>query len=190
LRIFFRLEKGLVRMEDAIALFGFVVLFVTVNIQVFQRYFNLPIVDTSEISLTSQTSFAFICMGALVYYRGHITIEVTKLIRKKELLFAVDLIMYFFLCVFACVFLWLGWSLMIFALESGTATTSLRIPLWIPYGSMMLGLAAVLIHSVGGAARLIFARRIRLASGGEGVPAPVETGAKAEAPAADAGKAG
>lgn len=144
-----RVEKIIYKVEKAIVTLAFVIIFLTVSLQVVQRFFNLPIPDTSEISLVCQATFAFLCVSMLVYSVGHITIEVQKLIKSEKLLRIVDTFAYVFLLAFAGVFLWLGFDLLMFALETGTATTSLRVPLWIPYGALMLGLIFLVIHAVG-----------------------------------------
>lgn len=143
------LEKVIFKIEKFIVVIAFATIFITVALQVVQRFFNLPIPDTSEISLVCQAVFTFFCVSMLVYTGGHITIEVQKLIRNAKILRIVDTIGYVFLLVFASVFIWLGYDLLLFAVQSGTSTTALRVPLWIPYGSLFVGLIFLVIHSVG-----------------------------------------
>lgn len=144
-----KFEAVLYRFEITVATLAFAVIFITVVEQVFQRMFNLPIVDTSDISLVAQGVFSFMCVGLLVYTGGHITIEVHKMIKNEKLLFLVELVMYALLIIISLVFLWLCWDLFLYALSSGSATMALRVPLWIPYGSMFLGICFMIVHSIG-----------------------------------------
>ncbi|PKM84427.1 MAG: hypothetical protein CVU86_07385 [Firmicutes bacterium HGW-Firmicutes-11] len=143
------LEKIIYKVEKTIVVLAFAIIFVTVALQVVQRFFNLPIRDTSEISLVCQAVFTFFCVSMLVYTGGHITIEIQKLIKNKKILRIVDTFTYIFLLVFAGVFIWLGYDLLLFAVKSGTATTALRVPLWIPYGSLFVGLIFLVLHTIG-----------------------------------------
>lgn len=142
-------EKIIYKFEKVIVVIAFATIFITVAMQVVQRFFNLPIPDTSEVSLVCQAVFTFFCVSMLVYTGGHITIEVQKLIKNKKILRIVDTFSYIFLLIFASVFIWLGYDLLLFAVQSGTATTALRVPLWIPYGSLFVGLIFLVIHSFG-----------------------------------------
>jgi TRAP-type C4-dicarboxylate transport system permease small subunit len=143
------LEKIIYKVEKTIVVLAFAIIFVTVALQVVQRFFNLPIRDTSEISLVCQAVFTFFCVSMLVYTGGHITIEVQKLIKNKNILRIVDTLTYVFLLAFAGIFIWLGYDLLLFAVKSGTATTALRVPLWIPYGSLFVGLIFLVLHTIG-----------------------------------------
>lgn len=149
-----KVEAVLYRFEITVATLAFAAIFLTVVEQVFQRFFNLPIADTSDISLVAQTVFSFMCVGLLVHSGGHITIEVHTMIKNKRLLFLVELIMYILLFLIGLVFLWMSWNLFRYAQTSGSATMALRIPLWIPYGSMLLGICFLLLHSIGAILKL------------------------------------
>jgi len=133
-----KFERILFKFEKIIVMVPFVAIFVTVVEQVFQRFFNLPIPDTSDISLVSQATFTFLCIGLLVFTEGHITIEVHKMIKNMKLLFAVELAGSIIMIIIAGIFVYLSYGLLAFALDSGSATMALRIPMWIPYGSMMM----------------------------------------------------
>lgn len=149
-----KVEAVLYRFEITLATLAFSVIFLTVVEQVFQRFFDLPIADTSDISLIAQTVFSFLCVGLLVYSGGHITIEVHTMIQNERFRFLVELVMYVLLFLIGLVFLWMSWNLFLYAKSSGSATMALRIPLWIPYGSMLLGICFLLLHSIGAILKL------------------------------------
>lgn len=154
-----KFERILFKFEKIIVMVPFVAIFVTVVEQVFQRFFNMPIPDTSDISLVSQATFTFLCIGLLVFTEGHITIEVHKMIKNMKLLFAVELAGSIIMIIIAGIFVYLSYGLLAFALDSGSATMALRIPMWIPYGSMMIGMILMIIHQVGAILKLFYYRK-------------------------------
>lgn len=146
---YLKFEKVLAKIELFFVVIPFILIFITVVGQVFQRYFNLPIADTSELSMICMAVFTFMSMGYLVFNEGHITIEVHKLIKNHKALAIVEIVMYVVMIVFSLFYLYLGYDLFSFALSTGTATTQLRIPLSIPYGTMLVGFVCVIIHALG-----------------------------------------
>lgn len=146
---YYKFEKILAKIEMLCIVIPFVIIFATVVLQVFQRYFNLPVEDTSELSMTSMTIFSFMSMGYLLFTDAHITIEVHKLIKNYKILAVVEVIMYLLLIAFSVLYLYLSWDLFSFALSSGSSTTQMRIPLVIPYGALLLGFVCMIIHAVG-----------------------------------------
>ena len=157
--VFGKLEQILFKIEKVLVMIPFVDIFITVVEQVFQRYFNLPIPDTSDISLVSQATFTFLSVGLLVYTGGHITIEVHKLIKNVNILFVIELVGSICMLFIAGIFTYLGYGLLAYALESGSATMALRIPLWIPYGSMLVGMVLMIIHQIGVILKLFYYRK-------------------------------
>ena len=153
-----KLEAILHKIEKVFVVIPFVIIFVTVVEQVFQRYFNLPIEDSSEISMICMALFTFIGMGMLVYSEDHITIEVHKLIKSNLVLAIIECLMYVLLIAFSVLYIYLGYDLFAFAMKTGTATTQLRIPLALPYGAMLVGFICVIIHSIGKIMRLFVYR--------------------------------
>ena len=103
-----KFEKVLVKIEQVIMMLAFTVIFITVVLQVFQRMLNLPIPDTSDLSVICQSVFTFICLGLLVNIQGHITIEVHKMIKNRNLLYAVEIIKNVLMLAFAGLFTYLG----------------------------------------------------------------------------------
>lgn len=146
---FKKFEVLLYKIEKIFVVVPFALIFITVVEQVFQRYFNLPIEDTSEISMTCMAVFTFMGMGMLLFSEDHITIEVHKLIKNYRILVIIESIMYVLLIVFSVFYLYLGFDLFQFTLRTGSATTQLRIPMTIPYGAMLLGFLCMILHSIG-----------------------------------------
>lgn len=146
---YLKFEKNLYKIEMFIVTVAFTTIFITVVLQVFQRFFNLPIPDTSEISMVGQAVFAFFSVSMLVYSGEHITIEAHKMIKNENIVISVEILAYVFQIIFAFVFIWLGYDLLGFAIKSGSATTALRVPLWIPYGSFFIGMLLLVIHTIG-----------------------------------------
>ncbi len=126
-----------------------VIMFITVFLQVLARFFNLPIRDTSDISLVSFAIMTFIGAGLLVYTKGHISIELTKLIKSKKIVFTFDLLTNIAMLVIVAVILNMGYSLLAYSIDSREATMALRIPMAIPYSALVVGLVLMLIHTIG-----------------------------------------
>jgi|SRR5665647_2202593 len=154
-----KFEEILSKIEMIIVIVAFTAIFITVAEQVFQRFLNLPIPDTSEISMVSQAVFTFLCVSMLVFSGDHITIEAQKMIKNKSILFIVDIIAYICQLGFAAIFLWLGYDLLMFSIQSGSATTALRVPLWIPYGALFLGLIILIIHTIGAIWKMFYKQK-------------------------------
>lgn len=144
-----KFEKMLFHIEKSIVTLMMMIMFVTVFLQVVARFFNLPIPDTSDISLVTVAVMTFIGAGLLVYKKGHITIEVNKLIKSKKIVFICDLLTNIGMVIFIAVFLNLGWSLLAYAIDSGEATMAMRIPMAIPFSALVIGMILMLIHTVG-----------------------------------------
>lgn len=154
-----KMGKRLYQLEQILAMIPFVLIFLTVVEQVLQRFFNLPIPDTCDLSVVSQSIFTFVCIGMLVYTDGHITIEVHKMIKNQNLLFGVEIVKNIVTLVFSGVFIYLGYDLFLYAFRGGSATMAMRIPLWIPYGSMLLGLLFMVLHTVGEMWKLCYCKK-------------------------------
>ncbi len=101
----------------------------------------------------------FIGSGLLVYTKGHISIEFSTLFNSKKVDFVVAVLTNIFMIVIAGVILNIGYSLLVYALESGEATMALRIPMAIPFSSLVIGLVLMLIHTIGNLIELFSNRK-------------------------------
>lgn len=152
--MFFRIENVVQKIEKFIVIVLLMIMFVAVIMQVMARYFNLPLIDTTEISLMNMSLLTFIGAGFAVYSRDHIAIEITDLIKSERLKMALELMVTIVYMVFALVFLYLGYSLFAYSLGAGETTLELRIPLAVPNGTLLIGMALMLFHAVGNLLRL------------------------------------
>lgn len=144
-----KFENFLFLIEKIIITLMMTIMFLTVVLQVIVRFFNFPIPDTSEISLISFAVMTFIGAGLLVYEKGHITIEVSTLFKSKKLIFLFELLASITMLIIISILFNLGYSLLAFALESHEATMTLRIPMSVPFSSLIIGLVLMLIHTIG-----------------------------------------
>lgn len=152
---FERFEEMLIKVEKFVITLMMAIMFITVFFQVITRFFNLPIPDTSDLSLVSFTIMTFIGAGLLVHTKGHITLEVTSLIKSKKIVFIFDLFTHIAMIIIIGVLLSIGYSLLTFALESNEATMAMRIPMSIPFSALVIGLILMLIHTIGIILKLI-----------------------------------
>ncbi len=81
-----------------------------------------------------------------------------KQIKNAKVLAVIELVMYLLLIAFAALYIYLEFDFFLFQLKNGSATTHLRIPLVLPYGTMLIGFVCVIIHSVGKIMRLVVMR--------------------------------
>lgn len=140
-----------------------VTMFVTTVLQVITRFFNLPIPDTTDISLVAFAVMTFIGSGLLVYKKGHINIEVSTLIKSKKMQFIFDCLNHIAMLAIIAFILNIGLSLLIFSVESREATMALRIPMAIPFTAFVIGLTLMLIHTIGILMKLFSDRKKLLA---------------------------
>lgn len=147
--LYARFEKVLFHIERVIVTLMMIIMFITVCLQVISRFFNLSIPDTSDISLVAFAIMTFIGSGLLVYTKGHISIEVSTIFNSEKVDFIFTLFTNIFMLVITGVILNIGYSLLVYALESGEATMALRIPMAIPFSSLVIGLVLMLIHTIG-----------------------------------------
>jgi TRAP-type transport system small permease protein len=155
-----RFEEILFKIEKFVITLMMLIMFVTVFFQVITRFFNLPIPDTSDISILAVTIMTFIGAGLLVYTKGHITLEVTSLIKSKKWVFIFDICTHIAMLVIIGVLLNIGYSLLTFAIESREATMAMRIPMSIPFSALVIGLILMVIHTIGIILKLISDQRV------------------------------
>ncbi|QOY36627.1 TRAP transporter small permease [Anaerobacillus isosaccharinicus] len=149
LSLYKKFENILFQVERVIVTLMMATMFVTVFLQVVTRFFNLRIPDTTDISLVAFAVMTFIGAGLLVYTKGHITIEVSTLIKSKKIVFVFELLTHISLLVIIAVILNMGYSLLAFSIDSREATMALRIPMAIPFSALVIGLVLMLIHTIG-----------------------------------------
>lgn len=146
--MFYKFEKLIVKIEKIIITVLLAIMFLAVIMQVVARYFYLPIIDTTEMSVMIMSLITFIGAGLAIYTKDHICVEITNLFKSKRLKFIFELFVSIFMMIFICVFLYLGYFLLDYALQSGETTLELRLPLYIPYVTMIIGLILMLVHTI------------------------------------------
>jgi TRAP-type C4-dicarboxylate transport system permease small subunit len=77
------------------------------------------------------------------------------MVKNIKLLFIVEFMAGIFIIFIGIVFIYLSYGLLAFAFNSGSATMALQIPMWIPYGSMFLGMVFMIVHQAGVCMRLV-----------------------------------
>ncbi|WP_160058333.1 TRAP transporter small permease [Alkalicoccus saliphilus] len=149
LNFYSKLEKNLSKLEKILVTLMMMIMFVSVFIQVLSRFFNLPIPDTSDISLVSFAMMTFFGTGLLVYTKGHILIEITSLIKSQKIVFIFDVLSNIAMLIIGAILLNIGFALLMYFFENREATMALRIPLAVPFTSLVIGLVLMLVHTIG-----------------------------------------
>ena len=150
-----RLEKLIFKIEQAFVTVLLAVSFVAVFVQVFARYFFLPIIDTTEFSMMSLPMLAFMGLGLCTYTDGSISIEIVSLIRNKWVRFVLIFVRHIIMLLFVVVYVFMARDLIVFVANINMTTLELRIPLLLPYVTLMAGLVFMGIHTIGGLLRLL-----------------------------------
>ena len=128
---------------------------------VIARYFLKISTDwQDEASVFLLVGAVFLASATVQHHRGHVGIEALAAILPRAAntvrLFLVDIASLAF-CAF---FSWKSWTLLHEALVEGhTSATSWAPPLWIPYGTMALGMSLLCAQIVLQLALRLFAKR-------------------------------
>ena len=126
------------------------------------RYFLKISTDwQDEVSVFLLVGSVFLASATVQQHRGHVGIEALAAILPHAVnavrLFLVDVASLAF-CSF---FSWKSWTLLHEALVEGhTSATSWAPPLWIPYGTMALGMSLLCVQIVLQLALRVFARKL------------------------------
>lgn len=140
-------ELGILKVEQVLVTLLIAVTFLSVVLQVFVRFFKLPVPDSSDLSLIAIASMTFLCIGMLCYRAGHISVEVTNLLTSKKALFAVRMAAYLGVLAFVAIFGGFAMTLLSHSISSGEATVQMRIPMSVPYAALMAGLVLAAFHT-------------------------------------------
>lgn len=141
------LENGLLKLERVLVTLLIAVTFLTVVLQVIVRFFKLSIGDSSDLSLVSIAVMTFLCVGLLTHKGGHISIEVTNLLKSKRSLFFARTFTNVGILLFVVVFGIQAFKMLLFSISSGEATMQMRIPMVLPFGALVFGLVSAAFHA-------------------------------------------
>lgn len=149
----FTLENYIVAGEKLALTIAMMVAFVAVTLMVPARYFNLRLPDLNELGTTSVVIVAFLCIGLLVRTGGHISIEVTSLLKSQRMRFIFRQIANVGILLFVGTFGVQALKLLESAISSGEATLGMNIPLVFPFGALVVGLILAAFHTLMNCAR-------------------------------------
>lgn len=143
-----KVEAGIVRIEKIVLGSLLAITFVLVCVQVVGRYFDLDIPDVAEASLVAIAMMTFLAIGLLTFTRDHISVDLNSLITSKTAKFVARQAAALGIFAFVAIFGFLALDLLRYALSSGEATVTMRIPMWLPFGTLVIGLVLAAFHSV------------------------------------------
>ncbi|GAA1487964.1 TRAP transporter small permease [Brachybacterium sacelli] len=144
-----KLESAVAAAEKAVVTICLTLAFASVLIQIARRVFDLMwFPDVYDLALVCAAVMTFLCVGLLTYTQGHIAIDLTSYIPSPTLRLRLLTASVVAVIVFVAIFGKLAIDLFLFGVQSGSHTVQLKIPLLIPYGALVLGLALCLFHSL------------------------------------------
>ncbi|ALS25179.1 hypothetical protein JCM16163A_09260 [Paenibacillus sp. YK5] len=143
-----RIENTMARIEKAVVIIAFVVMLISIFLQVCFRAFGWPLLGTVDIGLLSICVLTFIGFGLAVYTKDHITIEVTDLLRSPRLRKVIHFLSEILMLTFSVALISIVYPFFTYIAESGEKTIELGIPIMLPIGALVIGAGLAIFHGV------------------------------------------
>jgi TRAP-type C4-dicarboxylate transport system permease small subunit len=143
-----RFERLLSGAEAAIAAAALVAIMVAVNVNVVSRFFDLRILDLSEVALSAMLPLTFIGAALCTAIREHIRLDLVDAIPDMRLRQALEIAADIAFVAFSCFFIWASYGLMEFTYSFNELLITTGIPVWITVAFMVGGGVLMLIHSL------------------------------------------
>ncbi|WP_173930918.1 TRAP transporter small permease [Chelativorans sp. Marseille-P2723] len=124
------------------------VIMVAVNANVVSRFFNLPLVDLSELALSAMLPLTFIGAALCSNIREHIRLDLVDAIPNPKYRLALEIIADAAFVTFSVFFIWASYGLMEFSYTFNERLITTGIPVWITVAFMVGGGVLMLVHSV------------------------------------------
>lgn len=115
---------------------------------IFRYVLNKPLTWSEEVSIFLMIATVFLGMALLVLDRDHITIDLISGIKSQKLRRFFDLIGIVATGVILAVLSYLSYEYVLSLIARNTTSTALRIPMWVPVGTMLVGTVASLVFTV------------------------------------------
>ncbi|MGI2327934.1 TRAP transporter small permease [Planococcus sp. YIM B11945] len=143
-----KIESGIFKVESFIITVSLIGMFLAVVIQVITRTLGMSSVGMTEIGMLGMSILTFIGTSAITYSKDHITIELEQVIHSTKVVHWMKIITDVIMIIFGVVFISVAYSFFEFAVTSGDKTIELGIPVAIPVGAMLLGVALMVFHAL------------------------------------------
>lgn len=137
------------RIEELVASSLLIFTSLLVFVQVMLRYvLNYSLFWSEEISRMMIVWFIFIGSSIAVRQKAHVNMDALPNIVPKSVKYFLEIISLLICSAFCCVIIYAGTNMVISAFELETMATSVKIPLFIPYAAVPVGLFFMLIRYV------------------------------------------
>lgn len=141
-----RIELGLARVENAVAITALVVAILAVAFSILIRTFNLALPDTGEWAIVAMAPLTFVGAGLCSHLHKHLTADIVEALQDGWLKRGLDAIASALCFAFGVFFIVIAWDLFDYALSSRERLIDLGTPVAIPAGFMLAGAVLITFH--------------------------------------------
>lgn len=142
-----RVDQALSRMEYCIIIISILGMLLFTSTSVVIRYFNLPFPDTGELALVSMSPLTFVGAALCTYSNSHIRVEIVDLLDSHLMRRIVCLFVNLAELVFGCLFSYISYDFLAYAIVSKEVLADFGTPVYIPAGFMFLGALLIALHA-------------------------------------------
>ncbi|MCM3389370.1 TRAP transporter small permease [Ureibacillus chungkukjangi] len=143
-----KFEKGLYKTQEFLIAIALIVIMIAVILQIVGRLLGWHSLGMPEYAAIGMTTITFLGASAITYTREYISIELSQMIKIKNIQTIMNLIVDIILIIFVVVFFNIVYSFLKFVGESGEKTLEAGIPLSIIYGIIVLSIVVMGLHCV------------------------------------------
>ena len=143
-----KFEKGLYKTQEFLIAIALIVIMIAVILQIVGRLLGWHSLGMPEYAALGMTTITFLGASAITYTREYISIELSQMVKIKNIQTIMHLIVDAILIIFVVVFFNIVYSFFKFVGESGEKTLEAGIPLSITYGIIVLSIVVMGLHSV------------------------------------------
>lgn len=148
LRIIDRFERLCGRIELVVGAAALIVIMMAVNVNVVSRFFNMRLLDLSEVALSAMLPLTFIGAALCTNIREHIRLDLVDAISNMRLRLALEILADIAFVAFSAFFIWASWGLMEFSYSFNERLITTGIPVWTTVAFMVAGGGLMLMHSL------------------------------------------
>ncbi|BDH63383.1 C4-dicarboxylate ABC transporter permease [Lysinibacillus sp. PLM2] len=143
-----KIEKGLYKTQEFLIAIALIVIMIAVILQIVGRLLGWHSLGMPEYAAIGMTTITFLGASAITYSREYISIELSQIIKIKNIQTIMNLIVDVLLVIFVVVFFNIVFSFFQFVSESGERTLEAGIPLSITYGIIVISVVVMGLHSL------------------------------------------
>lgn len=154
-----KVEYGIYKVQEIMISLALVAIMFAVLLQVVARNVGWQSLGLPEYAAIGMTIMTFIGASALTYSKEYISVELSQIIKSRKIIMSMNILVDIVIIVFAVLFLPISYNFFDFVLNSGEKTLEVGIPLYLPYGAIVLSMVLMILHSLSHLVKNIFAMK-------------------------------